>query len=573
MTKGVTGRRPKKIAVLGGGPGGLYCGRLLRLLMPSAEVTLYERNPPDATFGFGIGFSSPTLTNLHRADPVTHDAILGASVTWDGMVFRHRGTTVRWPGFGFSGISRMRLLTILQEAAADAGVDMRFGQAVALADLGDADAIIAADGVASAVRDEHAEEFGATTEIGGAKYIWLGAKVALPRTTFHVRTDEAGAFALHSYPYDEAHSTLVVEADEATWTAAGFERHTKEATAPGASDLFSARYIESLFAPDLEHQPVLVNNSKWLDFRTIRNRRWSRGNVVLLGDAAHTAHPSIGSGTKLAMEDAIALAHALAESSSVEDAYREYEAARRPDVERIQERAVRSQRWWATVGMRRDLSAEQLAFSYVTRTGALDHRRVRGLAPALADAVFDALAATSHQAAGDEPLATSLTVRGHVLTSRVARPLTEPPGDGSSPAAGLLLSDAPISDPESDVPVAILISCAEGTLDDAAERVRVARADNDGVIVACRLPDSAVETDDEAAALEFAGALSAAGCDVIEIPFAPDAEARQRGLRLAERLRLTLGVTALGAWAAEELDAARTEVLAGRVDLVRVGSG
>jgi 2-polyprenyl-6-methoxyphenol hydroxylase-like FAD-dependent oxidoreductase len=378
MSKRRAGRKPrprsKEFAVIGGGPGGLFLARLVRQRDPAAKVTVYERNGPADTFGFGVVFSARTLAALQRADPTTHQRIVEASTSWTDMELRYRRSIIRYGGFGFAAISRRSLLRILQESASEVGVELEFDCEVDLDSVDDADIVIASDGVNSMIRQQLPDAFGSSEELGRAKYAWFGTHARFDAVTFPFVETEHGSFAAHAYPFDPDTATFIVEVDEETWRRAGMEASTHAAQAPGASDLESKNYLEGAFAAHLGNQPLLVNNSKWASFRVIRNARWHHRNIVLLGDAAHTAHFSVGSGTKMALEDAITLSAALESEREPEQAFRRYERERRPAVERTQRWALPSQRWWESFARRRPTSPSRFAFHFMTRTGAISYR-------------------------------------------------------------------------------------------------------------------------------------------------------------------------------------------------------
>jgi len=437
----VSARAPH-VAIVGGGPGGLYLARLLRLSEPRARVTVYERNTPDATFGFGVVFSERTLSGFRRADTETHARIVAACRQWSHMELRYAGAVRRYGGFGFSAIARTTLLRILQEGAAGAGAELRFEQEVGLDDVAGADVVVAADGVGSAIRAELAAELGFAERAGRAKYAWFGTTAPFEVVTFPFARTEHGLFAAHAYPYDDTTATFVAEVDEDAWRRAGMDRSTAAAETPGASDLESKAYLEAAFAEHLAGEPLLVNNSKWASFRVIHNDRWHHGNVVLLGDAAHTAHFSVGSGTKMAMEDSIALARALAAHDDVAEAFAAYERERRPGVERTQRWAEPSQRWWESFGRRRPADPSQFAFHFITRTGAMTYAGLcRRDASAVADAerVFrhDATGGNGRPAARLHALAAPLALAGRTLRNRLLAPARD-----AHAAAGLALAGA-----------------------------------------------------------------------------------------------------------------------------------
>jgi anthraniloyl-CoA monooxygenase len=358
-----------KITILGGGPAGLYCGLLLKKADPTHEISVIERNPPDATYGWGVVFSDRTLASFREADYKTYAAITDHFVLWDAIDVRYHGEVLRCGGHVFAGIPRKLLLQILQRRCIELGVALRFHTEVSdLAQLDGCDLLIAADGVNSLARKTYAQVFGPSVALGRAKYIWLGTDKVLDAFTFIFRTNEHGLFQVHAYPFSGSASTFIVECDEATWQRAGLDR---------ADEAQSIAYCEALFAADLGGHVLLSNNSKWVEFATVKNRAWHHGNVVLLGDAAHTAHFSIGSGTKLAMEDAIALANAVEQHRDVAAALAAYEEERRPVVEAFQEAARASQTYFEEVGRSTHLAPAQFAFHLLTRSGRISYDDLR----------------------------------------------------------------------------------------------------------------------------------------------------------------------------------------------------
>jgi len=355
----------RRVGVLGGGPGGLYAARLLKLARPSCDVIVYEQGEPGTTFGFGVGLAAGTQRNLAAADPDTLRDIVAAGCRHD-MTMQVGDRVVRVHNDRLIGIARTELLAVLQRHAEKAGVRLEFGARRRAGDL-NADIVIAADGISSATREDG--DFGAAVEVGRGLYLWCGTDIALADAVFAPVETEHGTFVTHAYPYSDGQSTFLIETDERTWRRAGFEA-TTEQTSSDASDLTSLRYLQQAFAGPLRGRALIGNRTRWTRFRTVRCQRWSSGGTVLLGDAAHTAHYSIGSGTKLAMEDAIALVEAMEAAR----AFARYEAIRRPAVGRLQELARRSQLWWESFPSRLDLPVEQLMVAYMTRAGnvALD---------------------------------------------------------------------------------------------------------------------------------------------------------------------------------------------------------
>ena len=352
-----------RIAVLGAGPAGLYFALLMKKADPAHEIVVVERNPPDATFGFGVVFSEETLGRLRDADEPTYDAIGDAFATWTTIDVHFGGETIRSRGHGFSAIRRTVLLDILQRRAAGLGVELRFGEEVGDAGaLPDADLVVGADGANSLVRRSGA--FGASLTAYPTRFAWFGVGLALDAFTFAFAETDHGLFQAHAYPFDAGTSTFIVETREDTWRRAGLD---------GATEAESMAFCEALFAEQLQGRGLLSNRSVWLAFQEVRCTDWSDGRTVLLGDAAHTAHFSIGSGTKLAMEDAIELAAALGRHGEVAPALVDYELERRPVVERFQDAARQSAEYFEDVPRHLGLHPLQFAFNLLTRSGRIGH--------------------------------------------------------------------------------------------------------------------------------------------------------------------------------------------------------
>ncbi|MEV0642647.1 FAD-dependent monooxygenase [Streptomyces sp. NPDC050619] len=375
--------RPLRIRIIGCGPAGLFLARLVLLADPSADVRLYERNGPDSQEGFGLVFSDRTMAMLHNADPQTAELISKASVTWSDVELRLPAKTLRYAGYNFTAISRRDLLDILRQQARSVGARMEFHNARTAGELlhrGDAPHVVAiADGVNSSSRRAFSDHFGSQVDTGRAKYIWFRTAARFDAMTFPFAVTEYGAFAAHAHPYGEGVSSFVVETDEQTWTAAGMAGFAAVPRQPGdRADEHSRRLLTEIFADHLGGRPLVSGpGSRWLNFQVVRNERWWNGRMVLLGDAAHTAHFSVGSGTSMAMADAAALAAALAHGRTTTEAFGAYERERRQAVARTQSFAEHSMRWWATFGRRLHLPPHQFGLHFITRTGAISYAGLR----------------------------------------------------------------------------------------------------------------------------------------------------------------------------------------------------
>ena len=415
-----------KIRIVGGGPAGLYLAILLRKADPSAQIAVLERNAPDATFGWGVVFSEETLGALRDADNDTYVAITDTFARWDRVDIRYRDRVLRSRGHSFSAIARRRLLEILQDRARELGATLEFGREVD-SPPGDADLVVGADGVNSVVRRARERVYGTRIEPEGCKYAWFGTDLVFDAFTFIFRETEHGLFQVHAYPFDEHMSTFIVECPEATWRRVGLDELDEDE---------SLAFCERLFANDLRGRELFSNRSIWLDFPKVTNASWHHDRVVLLGDAAHTAHFSIGSGTKLAMEDAIALRDALVRRSwDVDAALVDYELERQPVVERTQQAASESAAYFARVGSYGHLEPIQFAFNLLTRSGRITHASLTVRDPAFT-AALDAWFAGTRARVAPPPVFGSLTLRGLKLENRIVTRPDSPTAAG----AGLVLS-------------------------------------------------------------------------------------------------------------------------------------
>jgi anthraniloyl-CoA monooxygenase len=362
-----------KIAIIGGGPAGLYAAILLKKQRPQAEITVYERNRADDTFGFGVVFSDATLDNFEKYDPPSYRRITQEFAYWDDIAVHFRGTVHRVGGNGFCGCSRRTLLLILQERARELGVTLLFETDVDdEARFADTDLIVLADGINSRFRDKHIDHFQPQIDLRSNKFTWMGSTKPLDAFTFIFQETEWGPFIAHAYQYETGRSTWIFETDAETFQRAGLE---------GLSEQQSADRMAEIFGWFLDGHPLLINRSMWRNFPMIRSQRWVKDNMVLLGDAKATAHFSIGSGTKLAMEDAIALADAMAQSLSVDAALQTYEHGRREEVEKIQHAADVSLVWFEHVDRFWDFDPVQFAFGVMTRAKAITYDNLMLRAP------------------------------------------------------------------------------------------------------------------------------------------------------------------------------------------------
>lgn len=399
---------PLKVAIIGGGPGGLYAAVLLKRLDPRREITVWERNAPDDTFGFGVVLSDETLGGIEHADPTVHRALQGEFVRWDDIDIVHRGRTLTSGGHGFAALGRRRLLEILHERCASLGVRLRFRtQAPPAAELAAThDLVIAADGVNSRTRESHADVFRPTVTTERCRYIWLAADFAFDAFRFEIAETEHGVMQLHGYPFSSEASTVIVEMREEVWRAAGFDT---------LDETRSTEQCAKIFADALGGRSLRANKSSWTAFRTVVNERWSHGNTVLIGDAAHTAHFSIGSGTKLAVEDALALAACVEEQPGLPAALAAYESERRPVVESTQRAAAASLRWFEELATYTDQPPRQFAFGLLTRSRRVTHDNLR-----LRDAAFTGAVEEDFGCApGTPPMFTPFRLRGLTLRNRV----------------------------------------------------------------------------------------------------------------------------------------------------------
>jgi 2-polyprenyl-6-methoxyphenol hydroxylase-like FAD-dependent oxidoreductase len=363
-----------RIAVIGGGPGGLYFAYLWKKRHPGARIDLFEQNPAGATWGFGVVFSEQALEFLRADDPDTVDAIAPRMQSWENITLNLRGESVEIDGVGFSSIGRLELLTILQARVRAAGVEPRYDTTIqSLDELKGYDLIVAADGLNSLVRRSFEHEFGASVSHSSNKFAWYGTSKRFDTLSQTFVKTDLGTFNAHHYRYAPDMSTFLVECDIATWQRYGFADKTVEQ---------SQAICEQVFAATLDGHRLISNKSVWRNFPWIWNERWSFNNMVLIGDALHSAHFSIGSGTRLAIDDAIALVKALEAEVDISAAMLRYPAERKPIVQKLVKAARSSADWYENFAEHMKLDLMDFAHSYLTRTGRLDDARLRAMSPA-----------------------------------------------------------------------------------------------------------------------------------------------------------------------------------------------
>lgn len=363
-----------KIGIVGGGPAGLYFALLMKKLDPAREIRLLEQNPANATYGWGVVFSDRALSFLETSDPDSHLDIKSNLEIWEKLVIVHKGQPVAIDGSVFSGISRIQLLHILHEHCQRRGVDLQFETRLDDLDVfADCDLVVGADGVNSFVRQKYSDVFQPALELRSNKYIWYGTRQLFDALSLIFRANQDGVFVAHAYRYNQTTSTFIVECDAATWEKAGFA---------SMSDAESRTYCEKVFEEDLNGHPLLSNKSAWINFVVVRNRRWRHDSVALIGDALRTIHFSIGSGTRTAFEDAMALATAIERhGEDVEAALQAFENIRKPSAEPLLEVAQKSLAWYENMRHLMHLDPIPFAYDYMMRGGKVNHEGLRQKAP------------------------------------------------------------------------------------------------------------------------------------------------------------------------------------------------
>ncbi len=383
-----------RIAVVGGGPGGLYFSALMKQLSPQHDITVWERNAADDTFGFGVVFSDETLGGIENSDTVFAAQMAEQFARWTDIDVHYKGETHTVGGQGFAAMSRKELLNLLQHRCADLGVNVLFSTVAPDVDelSRDYDLVIGSDGINSQIRSRYAESFKPNLDQRASKFMWLGTDLVFEAFKFFIKETDYGVMQIHGYPYSDQGSTFIVEMHPTVWERAGFGSSSEKVFPPGVSDEESIAKIREIFAEELQGHSILVNNSQWRSFTTVKNESWRHQNVVLIGDAAHTAHFSIGSGTKLALEDALALAACLHEHAGVDEALAAYETERRPAADSIQRAAQASLEWFENIAQYVHQKPVQFCFNLLTRSRRITQDNLRMRDPEFAARVEAAFA-------------------------------------------------------------------------------------------------------------------------------------------------------------------------------------
>lgn len=402
-----------KITVIGGGPGGLYFSILTKKAMPHCQIDIYERNKPDDSFGFGVVFSDETLGEFLKRDMQSYELIRSKFAYWDDIIIARDGESVNIAGNGFCGCSRKTLLQLLQQRCLEEGVNLHFEQNVDdLSQFADSDIILATDGIGSAIRTQYQKEFGTKVELKKNRFVWMGSTKPLDAFTYFFRSTPHGTIVAHSYQYEEGMSTWIFECSDETWQKHGFEV-TNEA------DTMSK--IAEIFAAELDGHPLISNKSYWRQFPHVTNQNWYYNNIVLLGDAKATAHYSIGSGTKLAMDSAIGLSDAvIANPNDVQAAFLQYDKSRRNTVEMIQYAAIVSLDWFENMDRHMQHSFQQFAFGCMTRSKKVTYENIRLRDASFTDKVLKEFNDKCHvELVSTSPAFTKFKLRNLELQNRI----------------------------------------------------------------------------------------------------------------------------------------------------------
>lgn len=595
------------IVCVGGGPGGLYFAVLMKKANPDHRIRVVERNRADDTFGFGVVFSEATMAGIAQADSEAYEAIAQHLVHWNDIEVRRNGDTVTSTGHGFSGMSRHTLLSTLQKQARDVGVELDYECEVTRLDRLDADLIVASDGVNSTIRRLLEPGVTTTVDLRPNRFVWLGTTKPLPAFTFFFRHTAHGLWRVHSYQYEPGHSTFIVECREETWRASGMDRATEQET---------AAFLEGVFAEDLGGHRLITNRSLWRQFPTIRTGPWSLENVVLMGDAAHTAHFSVGSGTRMAMEDAVALRDAL-EGFTLAGALAAYETARRPKVESLQRAAQASLEWFENTERYMTLEPVQFTFSLLTRSLRITHEDLRARDPGLLRRVDQAVAKNAAVQSGmgidaadpPPPMLTPFRLRELVIPNRVVVSATG--GDVAIGEAGLVLA-GPSGDSSaaewrrlvdfvhtsSSAKIGLKLGLKLGDLTDYPRAVQLALESGFDLLELNGVPFDVLDVcrsawpadkplsvridalgRTPAEAVDLARALKTRGCDIVHVAAGrtmqqpQPRQGRQFLTPLAERIRHEAGIPTIASGNISTTMDINTIVAAGRADLCVLAPG
>jgi 2-polyprenyl-6-methoxyphenol hydroxylase-like FAD-dependent oxidoreductase len=586
------------VVIVGGGPAGLYFASLYKRDCPEARVRVFERNAPDDTFGFGVAFQEFTLKNLAEADPVSQAGLLDLLQPWDNFYFHVRGVHHRISDIVFGGCSRRKLLELLQRRAKTLGVELTFERAVAPEDFPGADLIVVADGSGSRTRTRWADHFRPTVEERSNRFVWLGTSLRMDALNFFFNEQPEGIFVAHSYPHAPDQGTWIVEVTGETFARLGIAEADENAT---------VKLVSGVFADELQGHPVIARNSFWRRFPLVTCERWVKDNVVLLGDAKGTVHFSIGSGTKIAMEDAVSLHRALGREADVGQALAQYEADRRPAFDQLRATAYGSMVWFEHLDEHWWTNPSQVIFAAATRKTTETYDTLKQRVPRL---VADADAAVEGRANGDDHLLTASFRLGEVtVPNRVVGSFDDMAMADGVPAPGLLLVDPVVAhngvaeDPDLSVligrvrtghagPVGVVIARADSAVLAAAGGFDVLVLD----LSACSMDDGAdVEQLGEvvaavratwpadrplgariscptepAAALDTVGVLINAGCNLIDVSGSrSQAGLFDRQVLLADLVRHRFGIATIcgGLMSRDDAD---TVLASARADLVRL---